>query len=47
LPPEDCGGPWGYASLLAAIADPEGAGDNELLEWVEMTSIPKPSTRWR
>lgn len=34
-PPEDCGGPWGYARLLAAIADPEGTEDSELLEWVE------------
>ena len=33
-PPEDCGGPWGYASLLAAIADPEGTEDRELLDWV-------------
>lgn len=33
-PPEDCGGPWGYAGLLAAIADPAGTEDKELLEWV-------------
>jgi len=34
-PPEDCGGPWGYESLLAAIADPDSSEDKELLEWVE------------
>ena len=33
-PPEDCGGPWGYETLLAAIRDPQGEDDEELLEWV-------------
>jgi hypothetical protein len=32
-PPEDCGGPWGYADYLAAIADPEHEQHDELLEW--------------
>jgi hypothetical protein len=31
-PPEDCGGPWGYADLLEAIKSPKG--DSDLLEWV-------------
>jgi hypothetical protein len=32
-PPEDCGGPWGYAEYLAAIADPRHERHDELLEW--------------
>lgn len=33
-PPEDCGGPWGYADLLAALADPNHPDHDEKLEWV-------------
>lgn len=33
-PPEDCGGPWGYADFLAAISDPEHEDHEELREWV-------------
>jgi hypothetical protein len=33
-PPEDCGGVWGYADFLEAIADPEHEQHEELLEWV-------------
>lgn len=32
-PPEDCGGTWGYADLLAAPADPDHADHEELAEW--------------
>ena len=32
-PPEDCGGPWGYADYLAAIVDPQHERHEELLEW--------------
>jgi hypothetical protein len=32
-PPEDCGGPWGYADYLAAMADPEHERHDELLAW--------------
>ncbi len=32
-PPEDVGGPWGYADYLAALADPENEQHDELLEW--------------
>lgn len=32
-PPEDCGGPWGYADYLAAIADSEHEQHEEMLEW--------------
>ncbi len=34
-PPEDCGGPWGYADILKALKDPENPENEELLEWVE------------
>jgi len=32
-PPEDCGGAWGYADYLAAIADPQHDQHEEMLEW--------------
>lgn len=34
-PPEDCGGPWGYADYLAAVADPQHERHEELLTWRE------------
>lgn len=33
-PPEDCGGPWGYAELCEAIADPGHERHDELLGWL-------------
>jgi hypothetical protein len=33
-PPDDCGGPWGYANLLAAISDPTHEEHEELTEWL-------------
>lgn len=33
-PPEDCGGPWGYAEFLAAIADPAHPEHAERRAWV-------------
>lgn len=34
-PPEDCGGVWGYASLLEVLSDPNDPDYEEMLEWVE------------
>lgn len=33
-PPEDCGGPWGYADLLQALTDPSHERHAELVEWI-------------
>jgi hypothetical protein len=33
-PPEDVGGPWGYADFLEAMADPNHEQHEELREWV-------------
>jgi hypothetical protein len=33
-PPDDCGGPWGYAQLLAVLADPKHPEHAEQLEWI-------------
>ena len=33
-PPEDCGGPWGYADFLKAIRDPKNPQHKEMREWI-------------
>jgi hypothetical protein len=33
-PPEDSGGPWGYAEKLHALADPDDEEYDELREWI-------------
>jgi hypothetical protein len=33
-PPEDVGGPWGYAELLQAIRDPQHERHAEFKEWI-------------
>jgi hypothetical protein len=33
-PPEDCGGPWGYAQMLEAIADPSHPMHKDVLQWL-------------
>ncbi len=33
-PPEDCGGVWGYANLIAVINDPEHPEHEEMVEWL-------------
>ena len=33
-PPEDCGGPWGYAELFEAIKAPTHERHAELMEWI-------------
>jgi hypothetical protein len=40
-PPEDCGGPWGYETLLEAIADPSHPRRGELLEWAGADFAPE------
>jgi hypothetical protein len=33
-PPEDCGGPWGYANLRQILAEPSHDEHQEMLEWL-------------
>jgi len=33
-PPEDCGGPWGYAELKEILADPSHEQHEEMLDWL-------------
>ena len=40
-PPEDCGGPWGYAELCAVLADTAHPEHEEMLEWVGDEFDPK------
>lgn len=40
-PPEDCGGPWGYAEMLQNLADPDHPERDELLEWLGEDFDPK------
>jgi hypothetical protein len=37
-PPEDCGGPWGYADLKAILADPSHEQHQEMLDWLGLGS---------
>ena len=39
-PPEDCGGPWGYAELLAISADPDHPEHEETKEWLDDKKSP-------
>src|SRR6266567_3281083 len=40
-PPEDVGGPWGYADLLQAIDDPQHERHAELKDWIGGDFDPK------
>ena len=33
-PPEDCGGPWGYADFLNAIQNPGHENHADMVEWI-------------
>ena len=33
-PPEDCGGPWGYANLREILANPDHDEHQEMLDWL-------------
>jgi hypothetical protein len=33
-PPEDCGGPWGYANLLEILQDPKHPEYESMIEWL-------------
>lgn len=57
-PPEDCGGPRGYAEFLEAIRDKKHPEHREMLEWVggsfspdrfdpDAVSFDNPRKRWR
>ena len=37
-PPEDCGGPWGYADLKEILADPTHDEHQERLEWLGLNN---------
>lgn len=37
-PPEDCGGPWGYAELKDILADPGHEQHQEMLDWLGLKS---------
>ncbi|MCK9452461.1 MAG: plasmid pRiA4b ORF-3 family protein [Bacteroidales bacterium] len=40
-PPEDCGGVWGYESMLQAIQDPKHEEHEDILEWLGEDFDPK------
>jgi len=39
-PPEDCGGPWGYAELLEIMANPSHPEYEERMEWMDESFDP-------
>ncbi|MGI9474571.1 MAG: plasmid pRiA4b ORF-3 family protein [Rubripirellula sp.] len=38
-PPEDIGGPWGYAEYLEALADPSNERHDELIGWIGFSML--------
>ncbi|HYV37512.1 MAG TPA: plasmid pRiA4b ORF-3 family protein [Gemmataceae bacterium] len=40
-PPEDCGGPWGYADFLEAINNPGHERHAEMMEWHSQSFDPE------
>jgi Plasmid pRiA4b ORF-3-like protein len=41
-PPEDCGGPWGYANLVEILADPKNPEHKDMKEWLGIG----PKEKW-
>jgi hypothetical protein len=41
-PPEDCGGPWGYARLKEILADVKDPEHEEMIEWLGL----EPGEQW-
>jgi hypothetical protein len=41
-PPEDCGGPWGYANLLNILSDKKHPEHREMKDWLGL----KPRQQW-
>ena len=39
-PPDDCGGPWGYADFCAAVTDPNHEQHADLTEWAGIARLP-------
>jgi len=44
-PPEDCGGPWGYAAMMQALADPAHPEHDGFIEWLGEDFEPKAFDR--
>lgn len=40
-PPEDCGGPWGYAAMLEALNDPKHPEHKRMKKWIGGTFDPE------
>ena len=41
-PPEDCGGPYGFARLQQALQDKNDPQHKDLLDWFGSDTIPEP-----
>lgn len=37
-PPEDCGGPWGYANLREILTDPSHEKHQDMLDWLGLNN---------
>ena len=37
-PPEDCGGPWGYADLKQTLAEPDHEDHDAMVDWLGLDS---------